>query len=85
MKSVLIRVIRGRVFAFAFTFAVLKLTVECGFPHALALSTVTTFSTGYSKAVQASSPPSSGRTRVMPRFCSCSATRALVASLGQVQ
>jgi hypothetical protein len=30
-------------------------------------------------------PPSSGRTRVMPRFLSRSATRALVASLGQEQ
>lgn len=34
---------------------------------------------------QPSSPPASGRTRVIPRCLSSSATRALVASLGHVQ
>ncbi len=40
---------------------------------------------GKPRSRQASKPPSSGRTRVMPRFFNRSATRALVASFGQVQ
>lgn len=40
---------------------------------------------GNSYASQASIPPSSGRTLVIPLARSCSATRALVASLGHEQ
>jgi len=43
------------------------------------------FTTGRPAARQAARPPSSGRTRQIPRRCSESATRALVASFGQVQ
>ena len=42
-------------------------------------------STEYPRDFQAASPPSRGRTRTIPRCRSRSATRALVASLGQVQ
>src|SRR5208282_3126554 len=42
-------------------------------------------SIGYPRSIQASKPPRSGRTRVIPHFLSCSATRALVASFGQEQ
>jgi len=41
--------------------------------------------TGKWSAIHAGSPPSSGWTRVIPRRLSRSATRALVASLGQAQ
>jgi hypothetical protein len=41
--------------------------------------------TGKPISRQAGSPPARGRMRAMPRFLSSSATRALVASLGQVQ
>src|SRR5262249_46393303 len=47
--------------------------------YAVAELTITIFSTGNSRATQPSSPPCKGRTRVMPRLFSCSATRALVA------
>src|SRR4051812_35730160 len=53
--------------------------------HTFAAVKIPIFSTAYPCSTQESSPPCSGRTRVMPRFFSCSATRALVASLGQVQ
>ena len=43
------------------------------------------FSTGNPRRRHSSKPPASGRTRVIPRLRSRSATRALVASLGQVQ
>ena len=42
-------------------------------------------STGYPSACQPSTPPARGMTRVIPSARSCSATRALVASLGQLQ
>lgn len=42
-------------------------------------------SSGRPRSTQASRPPESGRTRSMPRRRSRSATRALEASLGQVQ
>ena len=42
-------------------------------------------SSGRPRLTQASRPPESGRTRSMPRRRSRSATRALEASLGQVQ
>ena len=45
----------------------------------------TAYSSGYPAACQASIPPLSGRTLVMPYLLSMSAARALVASLGQVQ
>jgi hypothetical protein len=41
--------------------------------------------TGKLNAIHFASPPSSGRTRVIPRRLSRSATRALVASFGQEQ
>jgi hypothetical protein len=41
--------------------------------------------TGKLKPIQRAMPPSSGRTRVTPRRLSRSASRALVASLGQEQ
>lgn len=43
------------------------------------------FSTGRPISVQASNPPSSGRTFLYPRSISSRAILALVASLGQVQ
>jgi hypothetical protein len=42
-------------------------------------------SIGYPASTHASSPPASGRTSVNPRSISMRATRAAVASLGQVQ
>ena len=42
-------------------------------------------SSGYSAAIHPLNPPSSGRTLWNPSFFICSATRALVSSLGQVQ
>lgn len=53
--------------------------------YAFASSTTTLASTGNPSARHASSPPSSGRTRVIPTRRKRSATRALVASFGQVQ
>jgi hypothetical protein len=44
-----------------------------------------TVSSGNPRSRQPWKPPASGRTRVMPRFLSSSATRALEASFGQVQ
>ena len=44
-----------------------------------------TASTGKFSAIHPARPPSSGRTRVIPRRLSRSATRALVASFGQEQ
>jgi hypothetical protein len=41
--------------------------------------------TGKPRRRQPSRPPARGRTRVIPRLLSLSATRALVASFGQVQ
>ena len=42
-------------------------------------------SIGNASFCQASNPPAKGRTRVIPARLSCSATRALVASFGQLQ
>jgi hypothetical protein len=47
--------------------------------------TATKVSHGKLLLSQASIPPSSGRTLVIPFFCKSSATRALVASLGHEQ
>jgi hypothetical protein len=44
-----------------------------------------TGATGSPRPCQSWKPPARGRTRVMPRARSWSATRALVASLGHVQ
>ena len=50
-----------------------------------AITGTATGATGNPKVIQWVRPPSSGRTRVTPRRLSRSATRALVASLGQEQ
>jgi hypothetical protein len=46
---------------------------------------IATGTTGKPRSRQASNPPASGRMCETPRFRSMSATRALVASLGQEQ
>jgi hypothetical protein len=70
--------------------AVCTVDLRCCQPVVTRASTAGTSEAGNSRTGKPSStqrarPPSSGRTRVIPRRLSWSATRALVASFGQVQ